>query len=68
MQYEIWSEGFATKSGKNKAHLMGKSFGGSFQEACDMFFKGSPLYNSAELTHWGCKLYDNETQARQKFG
>lgn len=49
------------------------AIGRTFQEACDNFFKvnlyGRSLnsdcyYNSEKLTYWGCKLHDNEKDAR----
>lgn len=67
-EYEIWSEGFESKSGITNASLMGKAQGRTFAEACDVFFRGNSLYNSADLTHYGCKLYSDESKARAKFG
>ena len=44
----------------------------NFKEACDNFaikdanFKR--YYNNSDLTYWGCKLFDNEVDARVNFG
>lgn len=67
-EYQIWAEGFETKSGKTPAHLLGTSAGYNFAEACDTFFKGNSRYNAADLTHYGCKLFDDEVKARAKCG
>lgn len=70
-KFQIWAEGFAATGQSGKAFLFGESEGADFQEACDRFFarreyKG--FYNPGRLTHWGCKLFDNEQDARKSFG
>ena len=71
-QYDIWSEGFRTNGETSSAFFIGTSFGANFKEACNNFaiknanFK--KYYSSNDLTYWGCKLFDNETDARVNFG
>ena len=71
-QYNIWSEGFRTNGEVSSAFFIGTSFGSNFKEACNNFaikdanFKR--YYSSNDLTYWGCKLFDNETDARVNFG
>lgn len=71
-QYNIWSEGFRTNGEASGAFFIGTSLGSNFKEACDNFaikdanFK--KYYSSNDLTYWGCKLFDNETDARVNFG
>lgn len=36
-EYEIWIEGFAATGQHQKAHLIGKSKGNTFKEACENF-------------------------------
>ena len=71
-QYNIWSEGFRTNGEASSAFFIGTSFGSNFKEACNNFaikdanFK--KYYSSNDLTYWGCKLFDNEADARVSFG
>ena len=71
-QYDIWSEGFRTNGEASGAFFIGISFGSNFKEACNNFaikdanFKR--YYNNSDLTYWGCKLFDNEADARVNFG
>lgn len=71
-QYDIWSEGFRTNGEAFSAFFIGTSLGSNFKEACDNFaikdanFKR--YYSSDDLTYWGCKLFDNEVDARANFG
>lgn len=77
MLYNIWSEGYRVTGNEGKAHYIDSSYGASFQEACDKFFSKFSKkelnerfggYSSESLSVWGCKLFDNETDARKSFG
>lgn len=39
----------------------------TFREACDKVCS-DPNYNAEHLTVWGCRLFDNEADARKSFG
>lgn len=71
-EFEIWSEGFAATGNQSGAILHGKQEAGSFPQACRRWFAGrndGPAYfDPKRLTYWGCKLFDNETDARRSFG
>lgn len=70
-QYEIWSEGYCATGYSQKASYHGTSDGVDFRCACMAFFKNSAMqkhFNPVTLSVWGCKLYDNETDARKNFG
>lgn len=69
-KYEIWSEGCMVQGMDSpaKASLVAVVEAESFQEACDKHFEGNYCYNRRNLTHWGCRLYDNEAAARASFG
>lgn len=71
-EFEIWSEGFEVMEGRGLAMCHGKLTASSFKEACDKLAeidKGFNLYYSPEkMTYWGCRLFDNEMQARESFG
>lgn len=67
-EYEIWSEGYLATGNMSGAHFHGKQAGKSFREACEKFFKERVFFNKENLTIWGCRLYDNEQEARKNFG
>ena len=70
--YEIWCEGYVCTGESGRAHYFGTTMANNFQEACDNFFNNdeyhSQYYNSKNLTYWGCRLFDNEFEARVSFG
>jgi hypothetical protein len=66
--YEVWEEGYIITGNSAPAHKRGEVEATSFQEACDILLKDNTDYNSERLTVWGCKLYDNEADARKSFG
>jgi len=68
--YDIWCEGFIATGQEGPAMLMAKNVeASSFEEACNKFFLlNDTLYLAEKLTHWGRKLFDNEADARKRFG
>lgn len=68
MKYEIWSEGYMCTGGRSCAIYLGCEEADTFQEACEKHFADDKLFESNSLTYWGCKLYDNEADARKCFG
>lgn len=71
-RFEIWSEGFHVMEGRSGAHFMGHAFGKGFRDACIRFManddKHKEHFNEENLTYWGCRLFDNEKDARVSFG
>lgn len=72
-EFEIWSEGFAVTGQSGEAMLMGRAKGESFEDACaDHFDPNDPndskYYDPKRNTYWGCRLFDNEADARKSFG
>jgi len=68
--FEIWSEGYAMNGDSGHALLMSTSKGKNFLDACRNYFAKHPskYYDPNCNTWWGCKLFDNETDARRSFG
>lgn len=71
--FEIWCEGYSVTGGPdNKALFLGRGEGETFNQACVNFFSEnknfSDYFNPDKLTYWGCKLFDNEADARKSFG
>lgn len=77
MYYQVWTEGYSATGDFSKAILHGTVESYSFKDACDSLFAGNPefnghkgqsTYSSENLTLWGCRLFDNEIDARKAFG
>lgn len=70
--YDIWEEGFLVMEGSATANLVAKNVPGeNFLDACKKYFKKDSLFriNSDGVpSRWGCRLFDNETDARKSFG
>lgn len=69
-KWDIWAEGFrATGEGSGATCMARGVEAESFEEACRKYFKDDPYFGEKPvLNHWGCKLFDNETDARKAFG
>jgi len=70
-QHEVWMEGYAATGNSSGAEFCGLYEAESFAEACAAWNKekGEPGYfNAQALTYWGCKMFDNEHDARRSFG
>ena len=70
-KYDIWSEGYCLNGERSEAWLEGTYEGESFLDACKQMVKDKKyenLYNEQYNSIWGCKLYDNEADARRSFG
>ena len=80
--FDIWKEGFEDEDGKEQAELLAKGVPGSdFHDAVKFWYEGAidaehiygPLSvkgsgKSVKMWLWGCRLYDNEQDARKRFG
>jgi hypothetical protein len=74
MKYEIWRTGFSITGNSEPACFIGFSYGDTFEEACKNYqdeITGKKLDLDAHYPFpaiWGCRLYDNEADARKSFG
>jgi hypothetical protein len=70
--FHVWSEGFAATGQSSPAIYHGTGSGRNFREACDNLAEKRPefkkYYDPEHMTYWGCRLFDNETDARRSFG
>jgi hypothetical protein len=74
--YKIWMEGYAATGEKSTAQYVGSVKAKSFKEACIKFSKTKEgiekqwdeFFEPQNLSFWGCKLFDNEIDARRAFG
>lgn len=71
--WDIWSEGYVISGNESQADFFGTFPGDTFNDAV-MAFKHSTsgrdadLINVEKMTYWGCRLFDNEIDARKSFG
>lgn len=69
---QIWSEGFVATGESGPAFCHGEAPGSSLQEACDKLAERDPKfrahYDRQRMTFWGCRLFDNEADARRSYG
>jgi hypothetical protein len=70
-RFWVWVEGFAVTGQQGHAQLCGTALAKTFKQACDLVMSQPPWkdnYDPKDGTHWGCRLFDNEADARKKFG
>ena len=72
MRYEVWMEGFHVMKCYALAECLGVYDAESFLDACQQAVKANPgyeiLYDKKRNTVYGCRLFDNEADARKSFG
>jgi len=74
--FDVWMEGFLVQGmeGPARARCIGRVEATTFQEACDLlcesrtFQERNGKYDKKQRTVWGCRLFDNEVDARRTFG
>lgn len=73
--YSLWMEGFSATGQHNTAQYLGDFEGNSFNDACDNWansIEEQEYYKSGNdkcrPTYWGCRIFDNEEDARKSFG
>jgi hypothetical protein len=70
--WDIWSEGFAATGQRGRAYFHGTGHGSTFKEAVIDFASRDPefaeYFDQKRMTYWGCRLFDNEADARKSFG
>lgn len=71
-EYEIWVEGYRANGDRGHAVIFGKESGTSFKDACERFADKHSWFkirfDAYRMTYWGCRLFDNEVDARKSFG
>ena len=70
-EYEIWVEGFAITGNNAQASLLAKQKGKSWVDAVSRYMEKNPeriRIDERGFTVWGCRLFDNEADARKSFG
>ena len=72
-QWQVWIEGYSITGNHSGAELIGTFEGETFKEAClnwvaTLSTQDKRIYNEERNTYWGCRLFDNSTDARKSFG
>lgn len=70
-EFEIWVEGYAASGERSGASLLAKQKGETWVDAVSRYMEKNPnriTIDSRGFTDWGCRLFDNEADARKSFG
>jgi hypothetical protein len=71
-QFEVWMEGYRVTGDHGTARLIGRTEAATFQDACAHLMAQPPWndgsYDYMRNAHWGCRLFDNEADARKLCG
>ena len=72
--FELWEEGFLATGNRAKASYLGRFEGETFMDAYLCMVKSvygdtPPDYVRLDIPQvWGCRIFDNEADARKSFG
>lgn len=71
--WQIWREGYETTGVGGEAFYMTTIEAKTFNEAVEKLFREADedtrmRLDPKECTYWGCRLFDNEVDARKSFG
>lgn len=69
---DVWIEGFRATGEIGSARKLCTVNSDTLREACDKYALEHPdwaeHYDPERLTYWGCRIFDNEADARSQFG
>lgn len=72
--FDVWCEGYRATGEHGTASFLGRFPGATFRDAVitamhqQEWEQRDGLFNEERLSYWGCKFYDNETDARRRYG
>jgi hypothetical protein len=73
-EFEIWTEGFVATGESSRASFLGKFKGETFKDAVISWKNTLTDKHSIQcvdierMSYWGCRFFDNESDARKSFG
>lgn len=74
-KYQVWLEGYVCTGQRASAEYLGEFEGANFEEACLEasiarfgIAETQIFYDANRNTFWGCRFYNNESEARKTFG
>lgn len=70
--FDIWCEGYVATGQSSGAMLLGHAKGEDLKQACINFAKQDKefagYFSEDRMTYWGCRIFDNGSDARRSFG
>lgn len=67
--FDVWIEGYAATGGSSRALFLGKHAAETFELACIEACRAREMpHDPHNNTVWGCRMFDNEEDARKEFG
>ena len=66
--HEVWREGYRITGESEGARKLGEAQAATFAEACDIVCCDVGPYDAKTGRVWGCRLFNNEADARKAFG
>jgi len=71
--FQVWSEGYSTTGQYSDATFHGEFSGKTFREAVEKFKltcsrEAQRTIDLDRMTYWGSKFFNNEQDARKRFG
>jgi len=66
--FQVWREGYVCTGNRDCARLLGEAEAESFKEACQIVLEGDPDFDPERLSTWACRLFPDETSAREFCG
>lgn len=76
--WHVWCEGYAATGERGTASFVGKKWATTFDRACFLLHKErggnrmcgefTPSHDGRPPMYWGCRLFDNEADARRSYG
>ena len=70
--YEIWMESDYDYGRRCPVRCLGSAEGHSFKDACKRFARKcagfGQYFDEQNMTYWGCRLFDNEFDAKKSRG
>lgn len=71
-KFEVWVEGYRATGDSGTAMYWGTFEAENFDDACTQAVNNGEhdayYFDAARLMYWGCRMFDNETDARKAFG
>lgn len=67
-KYEVWREGWIATGNNERAFFYGIYEADNFREACKKAVKehdSEEYFDENILSDWGCRMFDNEKDARK---
>lgn len=65
-KFSVWREGYSVTGASDHARYLGTFEAETFEMACQI--AGADGANGGLPSVWGCRMFDNEVDARKAFG